>query len=168
MGAHQWQILWGINFETAVAVLGALLTPTIAVITAYVAYQQWRTNKTRLDLDLYDRRLAIYKALEEFYVGINIPGDIRYPMLSKLRFSTAEARFLFPKEIENHLDALHMKGFRAAQLREQLYPISKEPGLPKGEARSKAVDEESKLLQEIQGPLWNESKKLFRKYLTLA
>ena len=158
----------GINWRFVVEVFSALLTPTIAIVTAYIAVQQWRINRTQLNLNLYDRRLAIYKALEEFYDEIAIPGDIRYPMVAKLRPSTAEARFLFPKEIENHLDTVHKKAFRAAQLRERLYPKSGEPGLPVGERRDKALDEETELLNEIQGPLWDESKKLFRKYLTLA
>jgi len=160
--------LISINPRSVVDVLSALLTPTIAVLAVYIAYQQLRVNRTRLDLDLYDRRLAIYKALEEFYDGIAIPGNVRFPMVTKLRFETAEARFLFPKEIEKHLDLLRMKAFRAAQLRERLYPKSEEPGLPVGDARDKAVDEESKLLDEIQGPLWDKSKNLFLKYLTLA
>ena len=53
----------------------------------------------------------------------------------------------------------HRSGsFSAAQLQERLYPASEAVGLPVGETRNKAVDEESKLLNEIQGPLWDEQK----------
>ena len=77
MAAGVWQFLGDINPRTVVDVLSALLTPTIAVIATYVAYQQWRVNKTRLDLDLYDRRLAIYKAVDAFF------GDVWTQITSK-------------------------------------------------------------------------------------
>jgi len=64
--------------------------------------------------------LAIYKAIELFYDEIAIEGDIRYPRVAKLPFATAEARFLFPKEIEKHVEVLHKKAFTAAGLRERL------------------------------------------------
>ncbi len=105
------------------------MTPTIAIITVYIAYQQWRVNKTRLDLDLYDRRLSIYKALEEFYSESFASGSINYPMAGKLRTATAEARFLFPSEIETFLDTLHKKSLRVAGLRQLLDPISAIAGI---------------------------------------
>lgn len=120
--------------------------PTIAVIAIYIAYQQWRVNKTRLDLDLYDRRLAIYKAVDAFYGDVGTEGIAKYPMVFKLRYATAEAPFLFPAEIEKHLKEILKQAIRIAALREQTYPASGEPGLPVGEARSKACEEESKLV----------------------
>ena len=103
MAAGVWQFLGGITPRTVVDVLSALLTPTIAVIATYVAYQQWRVNKTRLDLDLYDRRLTIYKAVDAFYGDVGTQGTAKYPMVFQLRYATAEAPFLFPTEIEKHL-----------------------------------------------------------------
>ena len=43
-------------------VLSALLTPTIAVLVAIIAYRQWRTAQNRLKFDLFDRRFAVYDA----------------------------------------------------------------------------------------------------------
>jgi hypothetical protein len=165
-------VLWlgdlSINWQSLVQIFGALLTPTIAIITTYIAISQWKINKTRLDLDLYDRRLAIHKAVEEFISESFASGTVDYRMTAKLRSATAEARFLFPKKIEVLLDTLHRKALRASGLRKLLYTDSGEPGIPVGERRDKVVEEESNLVQEIQGPLWEESKGLFRKYLTLA
>jgi len=31
-------------------------------VTAYIAIQQWRTNKNKLRLDLFDRRWAVFEA----------------------------------------------------------------------------------------------------------
>jgi hypothetical protein len=41
-------------------ILTALLTPVIAVAVGYVAYQQWRTAREKLVLDLFKDRLAVY------------------------------------------------------------------------------------------------------------
>lgn len=162
------QFFGEINPKVVVDVLSALLTPTIAIVTAYIAVQQYRVNKTRLDLDLYDRRLSIFKAVEEFFHESFINGSITVPMVGKLRTATAEARFLFPKEIEVFLDTLSRKGTRAGNLRSRLYEPSGVPRMPVGDDRNKVVEEKGNLLNDIQGPLWEESKNLFRKYLTLA
>src|SRR5437870_1753419 len=141
------EALASINYKYVVEVLGALLTPTIAIITAYIAWQQWRIRQTELNLALYARRLSVYKAVDSFYGEVGVAGTAKYPIVFKLRLETAEAPFLFPTEIEKHLDEVYQKGMRIAGLREQTYPSSGEPGLPVGPARSKAVEEESGLVR---------------------
>ena len=168
MATGAWQFLGDINPRTVVDVLSALLTPTIAVIATYVAYQQWRVNKTRLDLDLYDRRLAIYKAVDVFYGEVGTEGTAKYPMVFQLRYATAEAPFLFPAEIERHLKEIYDKAMRIAALREQTYPASGEPGLPVGDARSKACEEEGELVLWLLQNAKAESRKRFGKYLKLT
>lgn len=48
------------SFADIAEVSKAFLTPLIALVTAYIAYQQWKTNQQKLNLDRYDRRLKIY------------------------------------------------------------------------------------------------------------
>jgi len=48
---------------TWIYVFNALLTPVIAGVVAYIAYQQHKTNRDRLRLDLYDRRLKVFEGL---------------------------------------------------------------------------------------------------------
>lgn len=163
-----WQFLTEVNPRAVVDVFSAALTPMIGIATIYIAYQQWRTNKTRLDFELYHRRLDIYKAVDAFYGEIAIPGAVKYPMVFEMRRATAEAAFLFPAEIEKHLAEIYQKAMRAAALREQTYPSSGEPGLPVGEARSKAVEEEDELVFWFLKEAKAESKRLFGKYLRLA
>jgi hypothetical protein len=43
--------------------LSAALTPLIAAIVAYIAYQQYRVNRLRLSHDLFERRLKIFEAV---------------------------------------------------------------------------------------------------------
>lgn len=50
-----------VNWKLTVEVLSALLTPVTAGIATYIAWQQWNTNKLKVRLDRYDRRLKIYE-----------------------------------------------------------------------------------------------------------
>jgi hypothetical protein len=163
-----WQFLIGLDPKWIVDLLSALLTPTIACVTVYIARQQWRVNKMRLDFDLYDSRLKIYKAVDEFYAESMTHGAIKLPMVEKIRVGTAEARFLFPKKIQAHLDALIEQAREAAKLRNRFYPGSGEQGLPVGDARTQVSAEETRLVADIQDRLWKKSKRVFRKHLRLV
>ena len=78
--------------------LSALLTPVIAAIAVYIAYQQWRTNRRRLELDPYDRRLRIYQATIE-YISAALSFHPTTEAIFGFRRSTAEADFLFGPDI---------------------------------------------------------------------
>ena len=41
-------------------VFSAFLTPLIAIIVAYIAYRQHLTARAKLNLDLFEKRLAVY------------------------------------------------------------------------------------------------------------
>ncbi len=43
-----------------VDIFQALLTPLLAIVATYVAYQQYRIRQDERSLQLYDRRLAIF------------------------------------------------------------------------------------------------------------
>lgn len=84
----------------------ALLTPTIAAITTYVAVQQYRMARAKKELELYDRRLAIYKNTQHiiyFCFRGNIVTQDKY---GEWLDSVAEAEFLFGKEVVVLLDRL--------------------------------------------------------------
>jgi hypothetical protein len=74
------------------AVLASLLTPMIAVITTYIAYQQYRTNKLKVRLDLFERRIEVYNIIRAFLVDVceAKPQDL----VNFLR-RTRDAHFLF-------------------------------------------------------------------------
>jgi hypothetical protein len=72
--ASTWQFLAGLDWRFLVDVLSALLTPDIAGITVWIAYQQMKTTRMRLNFEQYERRLEIYKALDAFYGEIATHG----------------------------------------------------------------------------------------------
>jgi hypothetical protein len=105
--------------------------------------------------------------VEESYDETYTHAFIDYAMGGKLSGATAEARFLFPKQIQTHLETLKGKAFLAASLHNQLDP-SGGKGLPVGNARDKAVQDQGALITDMQERLRNETRRLFGKYLTLA
>lgn len=52
------------------------LTPLIAIITAYIAYQQYNTNRQKLKLDLYDKRFKVFLGLQSLLIHILQTADV--------------------------------------------------------------------------------------------
>jgi hypothetical protein len=132
--------------------LQALLTPLIGVITAYVAYQQYRIRKDERSLVMYDRRLAIFKnavtMIDRVRAGLEIRPDEALTWLT----SVAEANFLFGEEIPYILDEVFGSLYEYACLSE---------GKPKV---TSAVAEAALAVEDTRAPLHT----AFKPYLRLA
>lgn len=90
----------------------ALLTPAIAIVTAYIAWQQWQTNKKKLDLDLYDRRLHVYEEVRKILSIIIRDAHASYEDLLAFRRVTSQADFLFGPEIPKYIDEIYQHGVK--------------------------------------------------------
>lgn len=157
------------DIKSIIEGLSAGLTPLIAVVMTYIAYQQWCTNKSRLAHELYDRRLAIFKAVRAFYGEMGDAGTAKYGMVMKFYDATAEAEFLFDDEVMEHIEELYKKGMYLASLHEKMYPSTPgAPGLPVGEERSRVAEEHGKLHLWFQQDGITETRKRFRKYLAVS
>lgn len=76
----------------------ALLPVLIAGGVGYIGYQQFRIAKRKLQLDLYDKRWAIYDAMRSLLVVTwNSPDDLQSATL-KAYEKKAEARFLLDEK----------------------------------------------------------------------
>jgi hypothetical protein len=81
------------------AYVTALLTPIVAVFAAYVGYQQWRLNRHKLKLDLFDRRWAIYAATNDMLASlIHGSDDARRICAETFRRRLLDAQFLCSSE----------------------------------------------------------------------
>lgn len=123
-----------------VAVLSGLLTPVIAIVASYVAWQQWRTNRNKLKLDLFDRRLAVYKAARSLIGTVLAENNVTNKQLFDYLSGTAEAHFLLDEMITRYLDEeLYRKACALAALRDTMQ------GLPEGEERSRNISSQGEL-----------------------
>lgn len=96
--------------EQIIEISKGLLTPVIAIITTYIAWQQWKTNQQKLNLDLYERRLKIYEELIKILSIILRDADVSLEDLLKFRTSVSEADFLFGEDIPSYIDEIYKRG----------------------------------------------------------
>ena len=82
------------NVPNMIDISKALLTPIIAIVTVYIAYQQWKTNELKLKLEKYDRRLRVYEEVIKILRDLELKilrtdehGDIEIEIDSKGKFS---------------------------------------------------------------------------------
>lgn len=80
-------------------IMQALLTPTIGLVAASVAWQQYRLAKQKHDIDIFDRRMQVYKRtvafLDKCEKNVEISENEFYDWLRDV----ADAEFLFGQEI---------------------------------------------------------------------
>ena len=118
-----------------VTALSALLTPTIAIIAVYIGWQQWRTNRNKLKLDLFDRRFAVYDAARTLIGRVITQSHAKNEQIFEFLGGTREAAFLLDKQIAEYLfKELHHKASLLLTLHSEL------EGLPVGEERTKNIE----------------------------
>jgi hypothetical protein len=96
--------------QSIAAASQALLTPVIAIVATYIAWQQWQTNKRKLVLDRYDRRLRVYEEVRKILSIITRKADVDVDEMMRFRTSVSEADFLFGPEIPEYLDQIYKQG----------------------------------------------------------
>lgn len=135
------------DFERSVKpyvdLLSALLTPLIAVIATYIAYQQYRANQLKLRHDLYDRRLQVFNAVAEFLAHVMREGTTDRAQLMTLLQKTRESYFLFGNQVSKYVTELYEKGVDLEYYDKQL----DHSGLPVGEERTRLAHQQGDLLK---------------------
>ncbi|ELA7327640.1 hypothetical protein Q9X94_003777 [Vibrio alginolyticus] len=82
----------------------ALITPTIAILGGYIAYQQYQTNKMALKKDLFDRRYAAFECVYDFIVTVVEWNGTSKEQREKFLSGTKGVEFLFDEEIKLYVD----------------------------------------------------------------
>jgi hypothetical protein len=155
------------NDKDIVDILSALLTPLIAVIMVYIAYQQFRINRFRLRYELYEHRLAVFKAVRSFLSDILREGKTDFQRVTQFYADVAEADFLFYRDVTDLREIVYKRGLKLAELHEELYPSDGNSGLPVGKERSQIAHEQSEMLKWFSDQLV-EIKPIFKKYLSIG
>jgi hypothetical protein len=107
----------------AVPVLTVLIGASVALIACY----QWKTNREKLRLDLYQRRFEIYLRVLDFHFAIWQQDEPKLDLLH-VPFMKAfwESKFLFPEKsgIYDLLDEYNLRTSRVRVYRGQIPPRS--------------------------------------------
>ncbi len=97
--------------NTTIHILQALLTPTIGVVAAYVAWQQYRLAKQKHHIDIFNRRMQVYKTTVAYIVKCERTHTIAEDDFYQWVMDVADAEFLFGEEIIHLLT--HIEGTSA-------------------------------------------------------
>ena len=104
----------------------------LGLLLAYVAWQQMKTNRNKLKLDLFNKRIEIYNDTITFIQNVNIEG-IPSDIHTKFINSRDASIFLFSKspEIYELIKKIHSESFKVTGLSE----IRKQPGISEVQLR---------------------------------
>ena len=151
--------------EQVIEISTALLTPLIAIVATYIAWQQSATNKQKLKLEKYDRRLHVYEEVIKILSIILRDANASREDLLIFRTSVSEADFLFESEIMEYIDEIYKRGLNLGRWNQEYRDYNQE--YLEGYDHKKVVDEihkESIWFSEQ----FDSAKEKFRKYLDLS
>ena len=150
--------------EQIMEISKALLTPIIAIIATYIAYQQWKTNQQKLNLELYARRLEVYEEVRKILSLILRDADASYDDLLIFRTSVSEADFLFEDDIPSYIDEIYKRGVNLHKWNKEYKDSTQET--PKGYDHKKVCDEMHKEVVWLTEQ-FEPAKEKFKKYLNM-
>jgi hypothetical protein len=131
--------------EFALRLTVPVATVLVAAFVAAITWFQWKTNREKLRLDLYQRRFEIYLRVLDFHVALWQQDEPKLDVLH-VPFMKAswESKFLFPKE-SGIYDFLDEYNLRTARVRVYRTPL--------GAASQGDVSQEERA-QLIEDKIW--------------
>jgi hypothetical protein len=103
-----------------------ILAGTIGVVTIYIAWQQWRTNRNQFRLHLFDRRIAVYDAVLDLSMRLAAKGTISKEELHQYATVIKVVSFIFDDKLQAYCDELFKKGGQLSMA----YEVMQAPSAP--------------------------------------
>ena len=97
------------NWDLILRIFQGLLTPVIGGVAVYIAWQQYQSNRAKLQLDRYDSRLRICQELVDLLRVVMRDANVSMEDLVKFVRGTAEADFLFGDGITTYLRQVYLR-----------------------------------------------------------
>lgn len=146
-----------------VEIFSALLTPTIAIFLAWIAFNEYQTNKKQFRLALYNKRYEIFEALMDLFTTVLKEAKIDMKSLNIFYIKINKGYFLFGKDIHDYINIVKEKAICLQYLNIMFSEMRLSAG-QKSEKRDKYAKELEELL------LWfadqdKTSREKFEKYL---
>jgi len=120
-----------------------LLTPLIAIITTYIAWQQWQATKLKMNLERYERRLKIYQETHKFISEVITDLKPELPQMYGFYSATAEADFICPPQIREYLDEIFSRALKLRSANVQYKDYTQE--IPSGYDHNKICKDKEDL-----------------------
>lgn len=97
------------TFLEILEIAKALGTFLMALIAAWIAYKQFVVNRQKVAMDLYERRLKIYKEIRNILSIIVRKTNVELKDSTQFYWECMEADFLFANDITNYIDLVYKK-----------------------------------------------------------
>jgi hypothetical protein len=144
------------------ATVAAVVAVTFGITQAGIATQQAATARTKLQLELFDRRLVVYNAVKDAWHNTVTSGDFPNECLEPYQVGINGVRWLFEDDVVVFVDNLYslLINFHVAN-------ASLKGASAKGEEEfKKASDKQSRVFRELIQQQ-HEMDRLFGPYLKL-
>ena len=151
------------DFKPYIDLFAAALTPMIAITTVYIAYQQYRVNRINLRLNLYDRRVEVFRGVLTHLSAAAREAKLKSEDLMNFLRSTSKKEFLFDHDLCQYLEEIYGRSVDLWSASSQLA----DRDMPYGPERTQLVDRQSQQLKWLSDQL-PELRKRFSKYLTIT
>ena len=138
--------------------LSALLTPVIGLLAGYIAYEQMRTARAKLRLDLFDKRVALYEAAMTFLAHVGTSGTVTHAERVAFFREVRNSRFLFEPTVHERMVTIYQ---RAGDL---LFAEALQTG-PQPDKQQEAIEAKWKTLLPWFATQLDEMPNLFIPYL---
>jgi hypothetical protein len=150
--------------KVAITIFQGLLTPVVAGVAVYIAWQQWKTNKMKLKLDTYDRRQRVYQEVTKILGVVLRDAKVNTDELLRFRSAVVEADFLFDDDIPIYINQIYQHGLAFWRANTDYCDYTKTP--PPGYDHARIVEQmDSELKWFTEQP--SEAKRKFHKYLNV-
>lgn len=94
----------------------AVATLAIGLIAGYIAWKQWETNRNKLKLDLFERRLALYEAAGNLIGHVITQARPTDEAMFKFLDETRSAAWLFDEDFAKYLESMYSNASILASL----------------------------------------------------
>lgn len=154
-------------------ITSAFLTPLIAVITVYIAFQQYRTNLRRELRESRSAKLECYKKVALFINDTDSSGSVSPERHKMLGEALAEADFLFPENLTSWLDDIYSSATQWIDFDNHISRAVEEAGISRSEFKKmyshqegwkKQQEEMEECIEEIRNASFD-YKERFNEYI---
>jgi len=93
----------------------------VGICTICITFRQYKVNKDKLRLDLFDKRLEAYESLQEYFNHFIEKGCVDNEAMRVLNLAHYKSIFLFDNEVSEYIDKVRDVAIEMRKLHMKLH-----------------------------------------------
>jgi hypothetical protein len=138
-----------IDWKEVVAISTATLPLVVAILTVYIAWQQWKTNRSRELRESRQSKLAVYRRVKPLIRHVLYTSTLDPKLYADFCDACAEADFLFKDEPREWLGGLQDIAARCMSIQEPLENAARDSDLNSINKMQRELDELTEKLRSV-------------------